>query len=132
MLPKFAYGYTFVLNEQTNAREMLYDCLHFRREDISCDMVGLEPQWMSRHYDTSVGKKFDDDRFYIPGWLPDDQSGPETFFYSLREMGFRLSLWLCQNYDLLFEEERQCGERMKKEGKEYTFEGASILDEHLA
>ena len=132
MLPKFAYGYTFVLNEQTNAREMLYDCLNFRREDISCDMVGLEPQWMSRHYDTSVDKKFDEDRFYIPGWLPENQSGPETFFYSLRQMGFRLSLWLCQNYDLLFEEERQCGERMKKEGKEYTFEGASILDEHLA
>ena len=87
MLPKFAYGYTFVLNEQTNAREMLYDCLHFRREDISCDMVGLEPQWMSRHYDTSVGKKFDDDRFYIPGWLPDDQSGPETMTCSLRKSG---------------------------------------------
>ncbi len=132
MLPKFAYGYTFVLNEQTNAREMLYDCLNFRREDISCDMVGLEPQWMSRKYDTSVDKKLDEDRFYIPGWLPDDQSGPETFFYSLREMGFRLSLWLCQNYDLLFEEERQLGERMKELGKEYTFEGASILDEHLA
>ena len=64
-------------------REMLYDCLNFRREDISCDMVGLEPQWMSRKYDTSVDKKLDEDRFYIPGWLPDDQSGPETFFYSL-------------------------------------------------
>ena len=132
MMPKFAYGYTFVLNEQTNAREMLYDCLNFRREDISCDMVGLEPQWMTKHYDTSIDKKWDEERFYIPGWLPDNQSGPETFFYALREMGFKFSLWLCQNYDLLWEEERQCGERAKEFGKEYTYEGASILDPHFA
>lgn len=132
LMPKFAYGYTFVLNEQTNAREMLYDCLNFRREDISCDMVGLEPQWMTQHYDRSIYKKWSEDRFYIPGWLPDNQSGPDTFFYTLREMGFKFSLWLCQDYDLLFEEERQCGERAKELGKEYTFEGASILDPHLA
>lgn len=132
MMPKSFYGYTFVLNEQTNAREMLWDCRTFRKEDIPCDMVGLEPQWMSHHYDRSLDKKFDDDRFYLPGWLPQNQSGPETFFYSLRQMGFKLSLWLCQNYDLLFEEERQAGELAKKLNKEYTFEGASILDDHLA
>lgn len=132
LLPKFAYGYTFVLNEQTNAREMLYDCLNFRREDISCDMVGLEPQWMTNHYDRSINKKWSEDRFYTPGWMPEGYSGEDTFFYTLREMGFKFSLWLCQDYDLLFEEERQCGERAKELGKEYTFEGASILDPHLA
>ena len=132
MMPKSFYGFTFVLNEQTNAREMLWDCLMFRREDIPCDMVGLEPQWMSKHYDRSVDKKFDDDRFYMPGWLPQNQSGPETFFFSLRKMGYKVSLWLCQDYDLLFEEEKQAGELAKKLNKEYTFEGASILDEHLA
>ena len=132
LMPKSFYGYTFVLNEQTNAREMLWDCLMFRREDIPCDMVGLEPQWMSKHYDRSTDKKFDDDRFYIPGWLPQNQSGPETFFYNLRQMGYKLSLWLCQDYDLLFEEERQAGALAKKLNKEYSFEGASILDEHLA
>ena len=132
MMPKSFYGYTFVLNEQTNAREMLWDCLMFRREGIPCDMVGLEPQWMSKHYDRTRDKKFDDDRFYLPGWLPQNQSGPETFFFSLRKMGFKLSLWLCQDYDLLWEEERQAGELAKKLNKEYSFEGASILDEHLA
>lgn len=132
MMPKSFYGYTFVLNEQTNAREMLWDCLMFRREGIPCDMVGLEPQWMSKHYDRSIDKKFDDDRFYLPGWLPQNQSGPETFFYSLRQMGFKFSLWLCQDYDLLFEEERQAGELAKKLNKEYSFEGASILDPHFA
>lgn len=132
VMPKSFYGHTFVLNEQTNAREMLYDCLMFRREDIPCDMVGLEPQWMSQHYDRSIDKKFDEDRFYIPGWLPQNQSGPETFFYNLRQMGFKLSLWLCQDYDLLWEEERQAGALAKKLNKEYSYEGASILDEHFA
>lgn len=132
LLPKFAYGYTFVLNEQTNAREMLYDCLNFRREDISCDMVGLEPQWMTNHYDRSIYKTWSRDRFFFPDWMPENYSGYDTFFYNLREMGFKFSLWLCQDYDLLFEEERQCGERAKELGKEYSFEGASILDPHLA
>ena len=132
LMPKFAYGYTFVLNEQTNAREMLYDCLNFRREDISCDMVGLEPQWMTNHYDRSIYKTWSRDRFFFPDWMPENYSGYDTFFYNLREMGFKFSLWLCQDYDLLFEEDRQCGERAKAFGKEYTFEGASILDPHLA
>lgn len=132
VMPKFFYGFTFVLNEQTNAREMLWDCKMFRREDIPCDTVGLEPQWMSRHYDASIDKKFDDDRFYIPGWLPQNQSGPFTFFYNLRELGFKLSLWLCNDYDLLWEEERQAGARAALENKEYSYEGASIVDPHFS
>ena len=131
VLPKFAYGYTFVLNEQTNAREMLWDCKTFRREGIPCDMVGLEPQWMSVCYDTSIDKKWDDDRFYLPTWFEENQSGTWTFFYNLREMGFKLSLWLCNDYDLLYEEERQVGERSKYGDVYYSYEGASILDPHF-
>ena len=33
VLPKSSYGYTSVLNEQTNARELLWDAKSFRRED---------------------------------------------------------------------------------------------------
>ena len=28
--------------------------------------MGLEPGWMSKHYDFSVDKKWDDTRFYRP------------------------------------------------------------------
>ena len=132
VLPKSSYGYTFVLNEQTNAREMLWDAKMFRREDIPCDTLGLEPQWMSVCYDTSVEKKWDEDRFYLPGWLPENQSGTWTFFYNLREMGFKLSLWLCNDYDLLYEEEREADVRAESEGLfHYSYEGASILDPHF-
>lgn len=132
VMPKFAYGYTFVLNEQTNAREMLWDCKTFRKEGIPCDMVGLEPQWMSVCYDNSIDKKWDDDRFYRPTWFDDHYSGNWSFFYNLREMGFKFSLWLCNDYDLLFEEERQADERAKSEKLyHYSYEGASILDPHF-
>lgn len=132
VLPKSSYGYTFVLNEQTNAREMLWDAKMFRREDIPCDTLGLEPQWMSKIYDTSVEKKWDDDRFYLPTWFEENQSGTWTFFYNLREMGYKLSLWLCNDYDLLYEEEREVGERAQTEGLfHYSYEGASILDPHF-
>ena len=43
VMPKFVYGFTFVCNDQTTAREMLWDCVNFRRESIPCDMIGLEP-----------------------------------------------------------------------------------------
>lgn len=132
VLPKSSYGYTFVLNEQTNAREMLWDAKMFRREDIPCDTLGLEPQWMSKIYDTSVEKKWDEDRFYLPTWFDENQSGPWTFFYNLREMGYKLSLWLCNDYDLLYEEERKVSERAQSEGLfHYSYEGASILDPHF-
>ncbi len=131
MLPKFAYGYTFVLNEQTNCREMLWDCKMFRREKIACDMVGLEPQWMTTYYDTTVDKKWDEDRFYIPTWLPENVSSDYTFFYNLREMGFKFSLWLCNDYDMLWEEERQVGARNGEDTAESSYEGAVIIDPHF-
>ena len=131
MLPRFAYGYTFVLNEQTCCREMLWDCKMFRREKIACDMVGLEPQWMSKIYDTSIEKKWDRDRFYVPEWLPENVSSDYTFFYNLREMGFKFSLWLCNDYDLLWEEERQAGKADDTDLVDASYDGAVIIDHHF-
>ena len=105
MLPKGAYGLTFVLNEQTNARSLLDDALRFRDRGIPCDILGLEPSWMSKHYDMSTEKKWDPGRFYIPSWLPENYSGDWSFLWNLRRMGYALSLWLCCNYDLFWKEE---------------------------
>ncbi|NLC68292.1 MAG: DUF5110 domain-containing protein [Clostridiaceae bacterium] len=104
MLPHWAYGLTYVCNQQVNAREMMEDCMNFRREGIPCDIVGLEPGWMSKYYDTSVEKTWHPERFYVPYWAP---KGDHTFFGALERLGFKLSLWLCCDYDLSFEEERQ-------------------------
>lgn len=107
MLPKAAYGLTFVNNEGENARDLLENCMMFRRDKIPCDIMGLEPGWMSTHYDFSTQKKWDPERFYMPYWLPENYYGNWSFIYNLHQMGYKLSLWLCCDYDLSFEEERR-------------------------
>ena len=130
LLPKAAYGLTFVNNEEEGARDLLQNCLMFRREKIPCDIMGLEPGWMSKHYDFSVDKKWDDTRFYRPYWMPENYSGSGTFFYNLRQMGYKLSLWLCCDYDLLWQEENECRERRAADGAMAA--DAEIVDEHLS
>jgi len=126
LLPKFAYGYTYVHNEQTDARSLLWDTRTMRDRDIACDTMGLEPSWMSKYYDYSTEKEWNKDLFYLPYWLPANQSGRGTFFYGLREMGMNLSLWLCEDYDLLWEEE---GKVFNEERSDYT--GAEIIDDNF-
>jgi len=128
ILPKAAYGLTFVNNEEEGARDLLENCLMFRREKIPCDIMGLEPGWMSRHYDFSTEKKWDPGRFYLPYWLPENYSGSWSFFYNLRQMGFKLSLWLCCDYDLLWKEENEARARSETT----SFSGAEIVDTHFS
>ncbi len=122
LLPMWAYGLTFVCNQQANAREMIDDCLSLRREGIPCDVIGLEPGWMSKNYDYSTEKDWHPERFYIPSWVrkPGDVSGgnDQTFMGAARRLGFKVSLWLCADYDLSFEEERQAnGKKVSSEEK---------------
>lgn len=104
ILPLWGYALTFVCNQQANAREMLDDCLNFRREDIPCDLVGLEPGWMEKNYDFTTQKKWHPERFYIPYWSP---KGPHTFLGAAERLGFKMSLWLCCDYDLSIAEENE-------------------------
>ncbi|MBQ9544355.1 MAG: glycoside hydrolase family 31 protein [Clostridia bacterium] len=114
MLPKSAYGLTFVLNEQSDARSVLDDALRFRDRGIPCDVLGLEPSWMSKHYDYSTEKKWNKERFYLPFWKPEDYYGDCSFIWSLNRMGFSLSLWLCCRYDLFWKEEGDVLEEYKR------------------
>ncbi|MBN1878000.1 MAG: glycoside hydrolase family 31 protein [Anaerolineae bacterium] len=106
LLPLWGYTLTFVSNQQADAREMLDDCLNFRRENIPCDIIGLEPGWMETYYDYTIEKKWHPERFYIPYWAP---IGPQTFLGAAQRLGFKTSLWLCCDYDLSFEAERRVG-----------------------
>jgi Alpha-glucosidases, family 31 of glycosyl hydrolases len=123
LLPQWAYGLTFVCNEQANAREVLDDCLAFRNADIPCDLVGLEPGWMSEHYDYSVDKQWHPERFRYPSWL-DGRKNPHTFLGAIDRLGFKVSLWLCCDYDLTWEEERQAAERERSRQESAKGNGA--------
>lgn len=104
LLPIWAYGLTFLCNQYANAREVIEDGRNFRREDIPCDLLGLEPGWMEKHYDYSTSKNWHPERFSIPFWNP---TGPRTFISTLKRMGFKISLWLNCRHDLTSEEERR-------------------------
>ena len=98
MLPEWAYGLTFVCNDLgLRARDMLYEAYEFRRHGIPCDAIGLEPGWMEKDYDFSVDKTWSQERFHIPSWLKGKDHA--TFSAALKKMGFKLSLWLCCDYD---------------------------------
>ena len=101
--PRWGLGLFFICRTQADCREMLDDARTFRREGIPCDAIGLEPGWMSRNYDFSTEKQWHPERFPIPPYAP---LGPHNFLNALGRMGYKPGLWLCNDYDLSFEEER--------------------------
>lgn len=107
LLPVWGYAFTYVCNENIDAFHMMNEALTFRREHMPCDVIGLEPGWMSKNYDMTTAKDWHPQRFPIPKWSP---KGPHTFLGALARKGFKLSLWLCCDYDLgLFEEQQLAG-----------------------
>ncbi len=109
VLPKWAYGLGFGPNMREEQFDILNDAVHFRQYDVPCDFFWLEPQWMSKRYDFSMEKKFNSDRFSVePYWKEKDfpkQEYPRLFVGKLHSMGYKLGLWLCEEYDLSITEE---------------------------
>ena len=107
LLPIWGYAFTYVCNENIDAFNMMNEALTFRREGMPCDVIGLEPGWMSKNYDGTTAKAWHPQRFPLPYWAP---KGPHTFLGALKRKGFKLSLWLCCDYDLgVYEEELLAG-----------------------
>jgi len=114
LLPVFGYGFTYVCNQWIDQFNLVREAKDFRREDLPCDVIGLEPGWMDTHYDFRTDKVWDPGRFYFPYWCPKSH---HTFISALGRMGFKLSLWLCSNYDLFRYEEEQIGGKIVEPAK---------------
>ncbi len=127
--PAWAFGLWYICRTQANDYEAVNDALNFRRERIPCDVIGLEPGWMEQDYDLSIEKKWNSDRFPIPAYA---QNGPHNFINAIKRMGFHMELWLCQEYDLLYEENRRI-QKQKPDGqqKPENVSGGWEVDEHL-
>ncbi len=120
LLPLFGYGLHYVGQITQNEHELLNDARIFREKGIPCDLMGLEPQWMKKHYDSSHDKEWNPDKFYIPSWMGlDSKNG--TFIGGLDRIGFKLSLWLVCQDDMTMEEERQIAIREGR-GKDFPAE----------
>lgn len=117
LMPEFGYGLTYVSQITQNEHEILNDSRLFRDRGIPCDIMGVEPQWMKKNYDSSHDKEWNPDKFYVPSWMgPDSKSG--TFIGGLDRTGFKLSLWLVCNDDMTLEEERRVAVREGR-GKDF-------------
>ena len=112
LLPVWGYGFTFVANQNIDQFALVNDCVHFRDKDLPCDVIGLEPGWMAKFYDQSTRKEWNSQRFYFPYWAP---KGGHTWISALKRIGFKLSLWLCCDYDLSRYEE-QCAAGLARKG----------------
>ncbi|MCD6361917.1 MAG: glycoside hydrolase family 31 protein [Armatimonadetes bacterium] len=130
MPPKWALGLWFICRTQADAREFTDDCLNFRREGIPCDCIGLEPGWMETNYDATINKRWSDERFRVP----DYDRFRFHFFAAARRMGFKPGLWLCNDYDLSWEEERRVAPEIRaaEEQAASGFAEGYEQDEHLA
>ncbi len=105
--PEWSFGLWYICRTQANDYEAVNDAVNFRREEIPCDVIGLEPGWMEKNYDGSITKEWSKSRFPIPSYC---LKGPHNFTNALKRLGFHLELWLCCDYDLSYEAERRIGQ----------------------
>ncbi len=115
LLPVWGYGFTFVCNQNIDQFNLVNDALRFREMELPCDVLGLEPGWMQKFYDQTTKKEWNKERFYFPYWAP---KGGHTFPAALARKGFKLSLWLCCDYDLSRYEEQLVAGQVRAAGKQ--------------
>lgn len=135
LLPKWAYGFCFGPNMKENQWEILSDAVRMRDMGVSCDVLWLEPQWMSKHYDFSTSKSWNYDMFTPePFWK--QNKTPKSYYESmfvgrLKAMGYHLGLWVCEEYDPSITEEDMLAEKTggKQSGLEHWMDHlATFID----
>ena len=128
--PKWSFGLWYICRTQANDAEVMNDARNFRNYNIPCDVIGLEPGWMDTLYDYTVDKNWSKERFPLAEYM--FKNTHHTFIKSLKQMGFKLELWLCNDYDLSFEEERRIGNDPLDQQEEVpTFCKEAEIDEHF-
>ena len=127
--PVWSFGLWHICNNLSNAKDAVDDAYRYREHQIPCDVIGLEPGWMETVYDYSTKKKWDPVKF--PLMLEPFKFRKRTFIDAIKYgMGYHFELWLCDDYDLTYEEERRLSEDFKVEQSEVITDNEEF-DEHL-
>ena len=96
--PKWAYGLCFGPNMLENQFDILRDAVEFRRMEVPCDLLWLEPQWMEKRYDFSTKKKWNYKLFSAEAYWDSckypKKENHRLLVGRLKNMGFKLGLWL--------------------------------------
>ncbi len=125
--PKWSFGLWFICRMQANDFELMSDARNFRDRDLPCDVIGLEPGWMETSYTYTVDKKWHPERFQIPPYNPQ-----HNFLSALKRLGYKFELWLCNDYDLSYEEERRLKRTLKAASARGGFSEEDVeKDEHF-
>lgn len=103
LLPAFSFGFAYVANQWVDKYELTAEARQFRSFRLPCDIIGLEPGWMEYFYDFTTRKNWSSARFSFPAWT---KSKAVSWIGALERMGFKLSLWICMNYDVFVFEEK--------------------------
>ena len=128
--PKWSFGLWYLSRIQANDAEVMNDARLFREYGIPCDIIGLEPGWMDESYDFSTNKQWNRKNFPLPSW---QKNCEHTFIKALKRMGYHLELWLCNDYDLSYEEERRIGvTQAKEEVSQGSFCPHAEVDTHFS
>ena len=115
--PVWSFGLWHICNNIANAKDAVDDAYHYREHKIPCDVIGLEPGWMETTYDFSTKKKWDPVKF--PLMLEPFKFRKRTFIDAIKYgMGYHFELWLCDDYDLTYEEERRCRKNFELDASE--------------
>jgi alpha-glucosidase (family GH31 glycosyl hydrolase) len=89
LLPRWSLGYFQICDFGQNQAGALKVAEAFRKKDLPCDMLGLEPGWMKTPY-------------RMDGWSPEQFPHPDALVAQLRKEGFKLALWQCGPHDWIF------------------------------
>lgn len=109
LLPKWAYGLTFIEHCQAREFDVLNDARLFRQYGLPCNAISLEPGWTKVRYDYSTNKIWNRDRFYVNDWARSNKPNPSFFSSALKRYGFHLHGWMCCHFDFTANEERLLG-----------------------
>ena len=112
LLPKWAYGLTFIDQYYADQFEIMRNAEKFRELGLPCDTISLEPGWMKKRYDFSTEKDWNTEKFFINNWARSDNphEAHKGFFLSaLKRYGFKTQLWLCCQHDFTAHEENLAG-----------------------
>jgi alpha-glucosidase (family GH31 glycosyl hydrolase) len=107
--PMYTFGLWMLMQGKIRVHELLQVAAGMRRAEVPCDILALEPGWMEEYYDLSVDKQWNKNNFPHYPW---GEKRPTTFIGCLKKMGYRLGLWMCNDYDMTWEEERQAGNNL--------------------
>lgn len=113
--PLWSFGLFFLCRHTANDFEVAQTAYALRREELPCDVLGLEWGWVKDEHGACARgvKEWREDRFAIPEYA---MEGPSNLLNALERMGFHVCMWTSSDYDFTPYEEARLAGQLSPEG----------------